>query len=279
MYDMKEYEIFDEDKLLIHRHTAVISNSHDIKSYVFKTLRIIHVIAGVADWLIGSKIYTIKEDDIVILNNIEVRQFIMNKHNNISINIYEFLPSSYYYNFECQNIFYNRGYNFKNVLYNDNPHQYVLLDLLKKIDHEIINQPPVCKAMISALLITFLVNATRIMNESSPDSVILTNVNHSSEYAASIAHAASYINNNLNSELNIDILARISNMSRSYFSKMFKKYIGIGVVDYINMCRLNNVNRIRKNTDCTIIEAAFDSGYKTSSNFYRALKKYSKLKL
>lgn len=265
-----DYDIFDDNKLLIHCHSMFIQNGFLMKSYVFNTLRIVRVVEGNADWLIGSKTYPIEKDDIIILNNIEVRQFIMDKHDSVLIKIYEFLPSSYYYNRECQNIFYNRGINFNNVIRND-----TLLELLSKIDNEIINQPNMYKAMISGLLITFLINAIRLMNEANPGSVILTDNNKSSVYAESIAQAASYINNNLNSELNVESLAKLSNMSSGYFSKMFKKYIGISVIDYINICRLNNVTRLRAITDCTIIEAAYNSGYKTSSNFYRALKKYN----
>jgi AraC-type DNA-binding domain-containing proteins len=263
---MIDYNVFDDDKLIIHRHTTTISNDGgSTRSYVFKTLRIVRVTDGIADWKIGSAVYTVEKDDIIILNNIEVRQFYPYKDKTVTIDIYEFLPSSFYYNNECQNIFYNRGDNFRNVI----RHQS-LLESLAKLDYEIINQPPLHKSMISGLLISFLLTAARLMG----DSVILTDNTNSSEYAAVIARAASYINNNLTADLNVNALAKISNMSGGYFSKMFKKYTRFGVVDYINMCRINNVNRILANSDCTITEAAFNSGYKTTSNFYRAVKKY-----
>ena|GEM_PF-3337434 len=265
-----ELDVFDDGNLILHRHTTTIINNSDIKSYVFKTLRIVHVTDGIADWKIGSTIYTIVQNDIIILNNIEVRQFYPHDNEHVTIDIYEFTPSSFYYVPDCQNIFYNRGANFRNVIKNN----AVLTGLLAKIDYELAYKPQFHKSMISGSLITFLLNAARIMNELQPDSVIMTNGNNSSEYAAIISRAANYINNNLTSDLNAVELAKLFNMSSSYFSKMFKKYIGAGVIDYINMCRLNNVNRILANTDCTIIEAAFGSGYKTSSNFYRALKKY-----
>ncbi len=85
-----------------------------------------------------------------------------------------------------------------------------------------------------------------------------------------------YIDQNLsNPNLNVTMAADYFGMSSSYYSRMFKKITGIGLLDYIHMRRIKAAKEImQEHPKATLKEIAEMVGYSNSLALNRAFRKY-----
>ena len=67
----------------------------------------------------------------------------------------------------------------------------------------------------------------------------------------------------------IEQLAKIAHMSSSYFMSCFKQNFGLGAIEYLNQVRIRSACDLLRNTDRSISDIAFDTGFHNLSNFNR----------
>lgn len=94
----------------------------------------------------------------------------------------------------------------------------------------------------------------------------LTNYGH-------IGPALNYISLNFTSEIPLDTLCTISNLSKSYFLKLFKELVGTTPMDYINSVRCNFAKQLILK-GASITEASISSGFNSTSYFTLCFKKH-----
>ena len=61
----------------------------------------------------------------------------------------------------------------------------------------------------------------------------------------------------------------IAHMSSSYFMSCFKQNFGLGAIEYLNQVRIRSACDLLRNTDRSISDIAFDTGFHNLSNFNR----------
>jgi len=88
-----------------------------------------------------------------------------------------------------------------------------------------------------------------------------------------IAHARRFIAEHADEELSLAAVARVVNMSATYFSEKFKEMTGINFVDYVARTRVTKAQNLLQNPNLRISEVAFDVGFQSLSQFNRAFKK------
>lgn len=81
-----------------------------------------------------------------------------------------------------------------------------------------------------------------------------------------------YIELNLNRDLRLDEVAEYVHISPSYYSKLFKKEMGINFVEYLRNRRINLSKLFLKNTNLSISEISVLSGFNESNYFSRVFK-------
>lgn len=92
-----------------------------------------------------------------------------------------------------------------------------------------------------------------------------------------IALPLAYIGNHFTESITIEELARQANMSVRHFSRVFHNVYNISPKDYIIQFRIQNSYSLLKNTDLTISEIAFKSGFNDSNYYARQFKKLTGL--
>ncbi|MEY4504099.1 MAG: hypothetical protein RL154_392 [Pseudomonadota bacterium] len=92
--------------------------------------------------------------------------------------------------------------------------------------------------------------------------------------AFKIAKTISYINENLYENLNMDELAKYSNMCIAAFHKHFKNITNVSPLQYIKIQRLQNAKKLIISSNMDISEASFYVGYKSVSQFSREYSRY-----
>ncbi len=101
----------------------------------------------------------------------------------------------------------------------------------------------------------------------------LYNVSESENFETErIRKAVSFIEKNFKGEIKLQELAHICGLSPKYFCSFFKLHTEKTPVEYINCVRINHAATKLKNTDESITEIAFDSGFENVGYFIRRFK-------
>ena len=89
-----------------------------------------------------------------------------------------------------------------------------------------------------------------------------------------IEDAKNYIEHYYMQPQTLSDLGHKYNMSGKYFSEVFKKYTGIGPIDYLISCRLKQSRRLLENTECSIKEIGQSVGYEDPLYFSRQFSRH-----
>lgn len=92
------------------------------------------------------------------------------------------------------------------------------------------------------------------------------------DYSESIEKSKRFIKSHINDNLSAEIIAENAGYSVFHFCRIFKKYSGRTLMQYVRDLRLENAAKEVKN-GARICEAAQSCGYETSGGFSRAYKK------
>lgn len=87
----------------------------------------------------------------------------------------------------------------------------------------------------------------------------------------------SYIHNHHTDALSLDFIAREFYVSSYYLSHQFKRVTGFTLTDYISMTRVRNAQTLLLSTDMPITDIAFQSGFRSFSQFNRAFNKFLRI--
>lgn len=78
-----------------------------------------------------------------------------------------------------------------------------------------------------------------------------------------------YIETNYQESISVDDLAAVADYSKFHFLRLFREYIGLTPIQYINRVRLEQAAKMLINTDDTITQISFSAGFKNVSYFIR----------
>lgn len=96
--------------------------------------------------------------------------------------------------------------------------------------------------------------------------------NTSGQQSRPVRQAQQYIRENYASPLNLDTIARQVGLSPVYFSAVFKKELGIGFSDYLNLCRIEQAKKMLEGTDLKVLAISQSIGFSGPRYFSRVFK-------
>lgn len=98
-----------------------------------------------------------------------------------------------------------------------------------------------------------------------------------SEYIKSMHIVLDYISEHYSEEISAESMAKLCNMSYSYFSRIFKRVMNKSFNDYLNFVRIMEAERLLASTDMNITEIAYETGFSSSSYFIKIFSKYKNI--
>lgn len=94
-------------------------------------------------------------------------------------------------------------------------------------------------------------------------------------YHARLQRALRYIEDHLDDELSVEILAGVAAFSKHHFHRQFSDLFGITVFRYIQLARLKRASyRLAFRDDGSVLDVALDSGFDGPEAFARAFKRH-----
>ncbi|GAA0076468.1 response regulator [Clostridium sp. CTA-5] len=82
-----------------------------------------------------------------------------------------------------------------------------------------------------------------------------------------------YIEKNFKTDITLKNVADYMNYSTTYFSKSFKKYVGVNFNKYLTDLRMKEAKSVLKKTNVSINDLAFNLGYNEPNYFCKVFKK------
>lgn len=92
-----------------------------------------------------------------------------------------------------------------------------------------------------------------------------------------ISKALQYIQEHFVEKITLDEVARVANLSRSHFSKVFKEEVGMTLIEYVEMVRMNQARMLLKTTKFSIGEISEMVGISDIFYFSKIYKKRYKV--
>jgi len=268
---------FNKTELLKLFHSTQTPGKREYRQHHHTEFEISVFISGKGTYAVESKLYSFQKGDVFIFSSDEVHSIIdIEAEEKLDLMNIHFEPRLIWSlgndmsDFKFLKIFFSRNDKFENRLDRDNPATSEISKLLFAIESEINKKNPEYELMVKVLLLNVLVVMIRSYDYVKYDNSSYV-VHKQNLYF--LEKAIDYIDQNLCDDITLDQLAKIANMSRTYFSTLFKKLNGISAWNYITIKRIEQSVVFLKSTDLSMLEIACKCGFNNSTNFNRAFKK------
>ncbi len=258
--DIFEATYSSPDFIFYHHFNIKTEKSLATTPHYHKHFEIYFITEGSCDYFIDNRRYELQKGDIVMIPNgiIHSTDYPNPGHSRMLIHCsqkfipsaaYPFLPSLYYLYRNPQ-------------LFNE------LKQTFEKIEAE-YNHPDSMSSDVLYCYVHYLFF------------LIIRNMNNCEiveEKSAIVQKAIAYMQNNYASPITLSTVAELLSFSPDYFSRAFKKQIGFGFNQYLNILRLQKAETLLKTSaNKTIAEIAHECGFTDSNYFSKKFKETYKI--
>ncbi len=235
----------------------------------YDELKLVHIIEGSAIWNIGGRDHAVGKDDILLFSRVDERYISqITSPESLLMEEVKFLPMTLHPMQGCADFFFERPQGFCNLLKKDDRLHPYLLNCFAQMREELSADRLYQKEYIVHLLMGMVITAARL----NATSELPTSARGDSRYSL-VCRITVYIKDHLHEDLSRERLAKRYGISPSYLSRLFTEYSGTCLQDYIVRCRIQKAVSLLKAGKHSVLEAAMESGFASSSGFYRAFRK------
>lgn len=96
---------------------------------------------------------------------------------------------------------------------------------------------------------------------------------HDVQHGDCLAKAIRYMHQKYYEDISMEDVSTVADLSYSYFSRIFKKEVGVNFNDYLNQIRIEKSKKILLSSDISLLEIAQKCGFKDQSYYSKAFKK------
>jgi len=143
-----------------------------------------------------------------------------------------------------------------------------LASIVREIISELQHQDDYYRDVVRDLVKIFLLRLLRLNEEISAESPLETISN------PQIQPALAYIHENYSHDIRAEELAKQCGLSEPHFRRVFREYVNMSPIDYLNFVRIREACKMMNRRDCQMDVIATDCGYASVSAFTRNFKKF-----
>ncbi len=262
MPTLEDVALKEQGSFLI-QYSRIEKTRCEIYNFTSPTLRVIRFLSGEAEWRVDRAIHVFRPGDIVLLSNLNRRNIHRLLTPSITYEVFSFYLSCLT-NERLWGVYYGEEHLAAGAASPCAPRMNQLLDSLRE---EIRRPPDEFQAFgVHALMDLFSLECHRGM----PNGGDL----HVNQAMTIIIKSLQTISEHLSERLSVTELAEQCGYTAAHFSRAFKRYIGVTPIQYIINLRLENAVRLVDTEHVSILNAAYRSGFQSSSAFYKAFHTY-----
>lgn len=227
------------------------------------SIELLFILSGEVEISVNNITYTLKSDDVIVINSNEIHELKSNDctliATQIDLSIYDkdLIDINNMY-FNCNSSYYeNKAFfnNLKKIVA-----QLVKINSIPQEYNEIITKS-LCYSLLHELIINFK------SEKDSSDSI------QTKKYFDRLSRILTYINNNFKQDISLSDIAVIEHLSIPYLSKFFTKNMNINFLTYLNTLRLNSAVKDLFSTDNSVETIAYNNGFPNAKAFVQIFKK------
>lgn len=245
--------------------TNMVDIARVIPKHWHNHMEIIYILDGCLEVEINNSMYLVEKGQLIVISPRDIHST-AHKQANTSILLqipYEFLADNindvHNLHFQCNPYMKSSG----NILFMEE-----LKGLLKSFAEIYKNKPFGYKLKINGLifeLLFLLVNKFSI-------SLSKLNIKKTDRYLNRLESITKYVKKHYMEDISLDNISSEAGLNSEYFSKFFKKYMGITFVKYLNSIRLDHFYIDLTNSDCNIGELIENNGFTNYKMFIKLFK-------
>ncbi len=228
--------------------------------------KLVILLAGKVDYLVESERYELKPWDILLVKHHTIHRAIIDKslpYERIIVYLDRKYFDRVFPDARLMDCFETADRSGRHLLEPNAGQIKELSVVLKAYESAVADTGFGAQTMRDTLIMQLLIQVGRV-RAAKPEE-------ESSRYDPKIEKALSYINENLNSSLSVEVLAEQVYLSKYHFMRLFKAQTGSTVHSYVRQKRLMYAARlIREGVAAN--QAAADSGFSDYSAFHRAFR-------
>ncbi len=254
---------------MIHRH---VNLKHDTDLLIPKwheELEIKLILSGHAEVRCGTNVYLIQPGDIVVINSCELHSMYFLDAEDVCYHMLMISPKQLYSDKFGESILpvFDGSIRFRHIIHDDAYCQELLYSLFDEL-----NAKEEAYALASiGMISTFLAYLLRNTRDYATNEELYQETR---QFAGKLEPSFLYIHAHYHTEIKVEALAEMCDLSTYYFHHIFKKVTGKTVVTYINELRVNKAEYLIKNTSHKIFEIARMVGFTNNSYFHRVFRKH-----
>lgn len=250
-YEMIKFESTLPINILVHSVGAVANHWHS-------SIEILFVLSGTVELIYDGKKYILKKDSVFVINSNKMHSLSADSNNSaIMAQIeYDFIKNVYK---DIDNIEFDCKY----IENNNLPEFDIIRHILAKIVWIYNKGFDGYQLKINSLLfelVYILVNHFKV--ERNQKSIDL-----GSKHFDRLVRIMEYVKENFNNEISLSKVAEIEFLTPQYLSRFFEKHMGINFSTYVNKVRLEYAVNELINSDDSITDIAFNSGFPNVKSF------------
>ena len=237
-----------------------------LPAHTLKYFQLVYVEQGEIEVWVNDRFYTVREQEFIVVRPYETMAYIngvLAQGNRRFIQI-NFEPLNKCISKDLMNQLYKHLANSEDRIlkvgsYFSEPHKAILKELRENTEWS-------HKVVVNHFEIMF-VNLVRMFERTLYCSL------HSQEEIKLLKEIEEYIDANLDVEISIYDLAKLSGLSENYFRVQFKKLTGLSPLKFINLKRIEAAKELLLNQHRPITEIAFELGFSSCQYFSTFFKK------
>lgn len=141
--------------------------------------------------------------------------------------------------------------------------------LLENMLLEYAKQKEKYRIVIKSYLLTLLIFIARLFEEYAEKAQVRVALDNKRD---ALNKVIEYLKINYRDENKLSEMAKKANFTPSYFCRIFKAMTGKNLTEYVRELRIAEARRLLKESDMSIIEICFGSGFEDLSHFYHYFK-------
>lgn len=236
-------------------------------------MELLYCYHGVFEIYIDGKSVLFKKGDLLVIHPKEVHKIdaleggsyiVLRFDPEIIYNILEYHEYKYYLPILFKNI------HLKKIISKQETSTSFISDLFESILYELTTQEYGYELAVKSMISQVYLWLIRFWNQSSAD----PQLKERHFLFQQIKPVFDYVAINYQQDITAEDMAKLCNMSYSYFSRKFKKLMNLSFPDYVNLVRIDEAIKLLISTDASITEVAEQCGFCSISYFIKVFQKY-----